>query len=180
MPPSLQSLVVSSRRARPVGHVEHAKQPHSAARQRDSGDIAGTDAERAALPTGDASDTSRGAESAARRPTSANSIVSPASSATRTVDPRPAAPSASRRQRRRMPTARELLELSDSRLVDGGILESSEPVVVISGASEVAGVAKPLGQLAAVSTAQFVELSHELGVVRRAELHPCRQRRRHG
>src|SRR5215212_8809178 len=50
----------------------------------------------------------------------------------------------------------ELLELSDSRLVDGGILEYREPVVVIPRASEVPGVSRTEGKPAAVSTAMFV------------------------
>ena len=167
------------RRARPNGHVEHAEQPLPAARQRDSGDIAGTDPdERLADGRCERYLTTtrvRGAPSDQCELHRLARLVGDSDG--RSQAGRPVGIVAGGDDRS---GPREPLELRDSRLVDGGILEYSEAVVVIPGASEVPGVAKPPGQLAAVSTAQFVELSHELGVVRRAELHPCRQRRRHG
>jgi hypothetical protein len=67
----------------------------------------------------------------------------------------------------------EVLELGDARLCERDVLADRELVVIVAGAAEVASVAQPLRNLAAVAAAEFVELPHELGVVRGAEGHAC-------
>ena len=59
----------------------------------------------------------------------------------------------------------EILELSDSRLIDRGLLQDGEPVVVVARGAVGSHVMKPLRQLAAMRSAQALELAHERGVL---------------
>ena len=59
----------------------------------------------------------------------------------------------------------EILELSDSRAVDRGLLQHGEPVVVVARGAVGPHVMKLLRQLAAMRSAQALELAYERGVL---------------
>ena len=59
----------------------------------------------------------------------------------------------------------EILELSDSRAVDRGLLEHGEPVVVVARGAVGPHVMEPLRQLAAMRGAQALELASQRGVL---------------
>ena len=124
-----------------------------------------------ASPTGDAGVTWVRPESAIRRPTSSYStsrprVVSHAHDGTqshgtvagdRAVDDRRGGD--------------DTLELRDLDPIDGRIIENREPVVVVTGAPEVARVAQPRGEVCAVRAAKRLQFSHRLIEVVRAEHH---------
>ncbi len=89
----------------------------------------------------------------------------PASSATSTVEPSPAAPSNDGVVVEHGRASDEILELSDSRLVDRGLLQHGEPVVVVARGAVRPHVMKPLRQFGAMRSAQALELAHERGVL---------------
>jgi hypothetical protein len=59
----------------------------------------------------------------------------------------------------------EILELSDSRAVDHGLLQHREPIVVVARRAVGPHVMEPLRQLAAMRSAQALELASQRGVL---------------
>jgi hypothetical protein len=100
-----------------------------------------------------------------RRPISRYFAVRPASSATSTVEPQPGCAVEHGVVIEHSRATDEILELSESRLVDRGLFEHGEPVVVVASGAVRPHVMKPLRQFGAMRGAQDLELALERGVL---------------